>query len=69
MNAEKQKLQDIKEVYELWSGGFIRGNSAMHDIGQLLRTNYMKLENLTVSDTNGNTLEVFKETVFKINTK
>jgi hypothetical protein len=45
------KQKEIQTIYNLWSGGYITGDLAMHRIGKVLKS--IEIKNVKVMDTTG----------------
>lgn len=53
------KLDKIKSICDLWSGGFKNGDSAMYEISNIINMKTVKVENLRAMDENGNIVMEF----------
>ncbi|TDQ35268.1 hypothetical protein [Aureibacillus halotolerans] len=54
--SEEQRLKDIKEVSNKWLGGFIRGDSAMSDISNIMEKDYVTVTNAVITAVEGKPL-------------
>ncbi|WP_203363075.1 hypothetical protein [Bacillus sp. REN10] len=50
MNVKEEKLKRIDEIYSSWRGGFLHGDVAMSEIGNVLR-NTVGMNTIQVIDT------------------
>lgn len=51
----------IQQIYDAWKGGFIKGNTAMHEIGKVLRIEQVQATNITLYDTETNKAMAFAD--------
>ncbi|ANB55505.1 hypothetical protein GFC29_3119 [Anoxybacillus sp. B7M1] len=51
MSISDAKLNRIDEIYKSWKGGFTRGDYAMSQIGDVLNSKYLDMNNVKIIDT------------------